>query len=140
MTTTHPFVHDRSAGPRPSARSACLLVAGVLALGVLAFTAWAPIDTVDTGQPGTQPRFSIVHVHGGSALLIAVIPAVVTLVVAALLGLARTHRTAHVVAWVLAIALALAAFAGAVTFLIGAVALPTAAALIAACAIPRSAS
>lgn len=138
MTTTHPFHPNNHGGPTTSQRRMCLSIAGVCAIGVVAFTAWAPVDTVNTGQPGVQPRFSIVHVHGTSALLAACIPAVVTLLVAALLAVAEPHRVAYVAAWILAIALTVAALAGTVTLLIGVVALPTAGTLVAACATPRS--
>jgi hypothetical protein len=94
-----------------------------------------PIETVDTGQPGTQPRFSLVHLHGYAVLVPAGIPLVGCLLVWVLLT-TSLHRQqwAVVLAWTASIALTAAAVAGSVTFLIGGFVLPTGALLIAACA------
>jgi hypothetical protein len=78
--------------------------------------AWLPTETVDTGRPGTQPRYSLVQQHGFAVLLPASIPLLTCLLVAFLLS-HRPSRTALTCAWVLSGALTLAAVVGAATFL-----------------------
>jgi hypothetical protein len=102
-------------------------------------TAWLPIETVDTGRPGVQPRYSLVHQHGYGVLLPAGIPLLTCLIVALLLS-RRPNRTELSCAWLLSSALTLAAIAGTVTFLIGVFVLPAGALLMAAAAVARPTS
>jgi hypothetical protein len=101
---------------------------------VIAGAAWLPIETVDTGRAGVQPRYSLVHQHGYDVLLPAAVPLLTCLIVAALLS-RRPSRIELGCAWVLSAALGLAAITGALTFLIGVFVLPAGALLVAATAL-----
>jgi hypothetical protein len=122
---------------RKTDRTATVLLGSATAWSVAVLIAadLLPIETVDTGQPGTLPRFSLVHMHGYAVLLPASIPLVVCLLVWALLAPSlKRHQWAVVSAWVASIALTATALAGTITFLIGGFVLPIGSLLVAACA------
>ncbi|MFL6116911.1 MAG: hypothetical protein ACJ786_37005 [Catenulispora sp.] len=105
-------------------------------------TAVAPSGDMPVPSPSgplvltAQPRVTLVAHDGVAVLGLAAIPLVVALGVGLLLWYAvrRGSRPALLTAWVLAVALAVAAVVGFVTFLIGVVVIPVGALLIAACA------
>lgn len=92
-----------------------------------------PIETVDTGRAGEQPRYSLVHEHGFQALIPAALPLFVCVLVTVLVYRNRNPME-RACAWALAVTLTLAALVGTVTFLIGIYVLPAAGLLIAAVA------
>jgi hypothetical protein len=124
---------------RPAPGSILAMAATGWSALVVIGAAWLPIETVDTGRPGVQPRYTLVHQHGYGVLLPASIPLLTCLIVALLLS----HRPGRIelgCAWVLSSALTLAAIAGTVTFLIGIFVLPPGALLMAATALARQTS
>ncbi|SEN53287.1 hypothetical protein SAMN05216267_1006148 [Actinacidiphila rubida] len=133
-------------GPRIAAEwrwpgDAAALWAVVTGVGVLVLAAVLPIETVDNGHAGVQPRHSLLRVHGAAVLLPAAVPLLVALLVAALLYAGRHggRRWAHAAAWALSTALLAAALVGFVTFLIGVFVLPTGVLLVAATVMAHSA-
>jgi len=96
-------------------------------VAVLVLAAVLPIETVDTGRAGVQPRYSLLHVHGAAVLLPSAVPLLVALLVTALLYAGRQggRRWTLPVAWTLSVALLCAALVGFVTFLIGVFVVPT---------------
>lgn len=113
---------------------ACAWSAFVIALAIV-----LPIHTVDSGRAGVAPRHSLVRDYGYAVLWRASVPLVVCVVILVLLVLARREpsmaaRSARRLAWVLAVLLAVGAFIGTITFLIGIFVLPAGALAVAACA------
>lgn len=131
MDAPHSAPYDQPLPQRPPARLrpggalACAALATGVAVLVLAMV--LPIETVDSGHPGKQPRDTLYQVHGALVLLLYR--------GAAAGGRARHRRAvrrpprpprwALPVAWVLSIALLGTAVAGFLTFLIGIFVVPT---------------
>jgi hypothetical protein len=117
-----------------------ILVVGATAWSVVIVlcATFLPVETVDTGQPGVQPRHSLVDLHGYVVLFPASIPLIACAGVFALLGLSsRGSRAAFIGAWAVSVALTVVGIVGTVTFLIGAFVVPTGGLLIAATARSR---
>jgi hypothetical protein len=109
--------------------------------GVLLLAAVLPVETVDSGHAGVQPRHSLLQVHGAAVLLPSAVPLLVALLVTAALHAGRSgaNRWTLPVAWTLSVALLCAALAGFVTFLIGIFVVPTGVLLTAATTLAHSA-
>jgi hypothetical protein len=120
------------------AQAAWAVVTGV---AVLVLAALLPIETVDNGRAGTQPRYSLLQVHGALVLLPAAVPLLVALLVAGALyaGRAGDRRWTLQAAWILSGALLAAAAVGFVTFLIGVFVVPTGVLLVTATALAHHA-
>ncbi|WP_328913293.1 MULTISPECIES: hypothetical protein [unclassified Streptomyces] len=131
MDAPHSAPYDQPLPQRPPARLrpggalACAALATGVAVLVLAMV--LPIETVDSGHPGRQPRDTLYQVHGALVLLPAAVPLLVAALVTAALYAGRHDRPrwALPVAWVLSIALLGTAVAGFLTFLIGIFVVPT---------------
>ncbi|MCL2734501.1 MAG: hypothetical protein FWE15_31365 [Actinomycetia bacterium] len=108
---------------------------------VLLLAAVLPIETVDSGRAGVQPRHSLLQVHGATVLLPSAVPLLVAALVTAVLYAGRhgEHRWTLPVAWTLSAVLLAAALAGFVTFLIGLFVVPTGVLLVAATCLAHSA-
>lgn len=106
----------------------------VTGVGVLVLAAVLPIETVDSGHAGVQPRYSLLRVHGAAVLLPAAVPLLVAVLVTVLLYAGRHggRRWTEAAAWGLSTALLAAALVGFVTFLIGVFVVPTGVLLVAA--------
>ncbi|MBY8877033.1 hypothetical protein [Actinacidiphila acidipaludis] len=134
-----PFPGPASGRRWPGEALALWAVASGVAVLVLA--AVLPVETVDTGRPGVQPRHSLLQVHGAAVLLPSAVPLLVALLVTGALYAGRHggRRWTLAVAWTLSVALLAAALAGFVTFLIGIYVVPTGVLLTAATCMAQSA-
>lgn len=112
----------------------CAAWALVTAAAVPLLALVLPIETVDTGRAGVQPRHSLYALHGAVVLLPACAPLAAAALVACALyaGRGGGRPWTLILAWALSVLVAGAALVGFLTFLIGVFVLPTGLLLIAA--------
>jgi hypothetical protein len=116
-----------------------ILIASAAGWGVLLLilAIFLPVEDGNTGRPGIQPMYSLVHVNGYRVLLPASAPLAIAIVVGFLLYIGRGRSPRHwtlITSWILSAVVLAAALIGFVTFLIGIYVVPVGGLLVAAVA------